>query len=119
MIKKIGLSVVFILFASVSVASFAADNEWLFGNWLLTYDPDGDIQDRLTFQRGGQFITTEVSSGRQIEGIYTLTQGAVEVTLIQQGKMLLKFDLTYDQGRDKLYYRSNSTGKTSYYTKVE
>ena len=94
-------------------------DSWIVGNWLHTYDPDGDPPDKLTFSSDGKFVTTEVSSGRQVEGRYTLVQSAIKVDLMQKGKIFMRLELTYDAKKDKLYYKSESTGSTSYYTKIK
>ena len=118
MMKIIRLLVAFVFLASVSLTVVAGGQEWLIGNWILTFDPDGDTKDRLTFEKDGQFITTKISSGKQYKGIYFIKPGAVKVKIIHNGRILLSFDLTYDENKDKLYFKSNKTGTTSYYTKV-
>jgi len=104
---------------SFAASIFSDDSSWLLGNWLHTYDPDGDTQDRLSFSENGKFITTEVSSGRQISGLYFVKPDVIKINLVEQGKIFMKLDLTYDDKRDRLYYKSDSTGNTSYYTKVK
>jgi hypothetical protein len=113
------LTGVFTSLLMLSAPACAEANSWLVGNWLHTFDPDGDPPDRLTFSADGKFLTTEVSSGRQIEGLYVLTPGVIEVDLIRQGKVFMQLHLTYDVKQNKLYYKSDSTGNTSYYTKIK
>ena len=38
---------------------------------------------------------------------------------MQNGKIFMRLELTYDAKKDKLYYKSESTGSTSYYTKIK
>lgn len=99
-----------------SAISFASE-EWLLGNWVMTYDPDGDTEDILSFYDDGRFVTTEQSTGNQIDGTYLLRSGKVQVSLISNGRTFMKFELTFEEQRDKLYYTSGGT--TSYYTKME
>ena len=93
------------------------DTAWLNGEWLHTYDPDGDSDDILSFTSDGEFITTEVSSGKKIKGTYTLEPKVIKVELINKGRVFMKLDLTYDENKDKLYYKSKDTGNTSHYTR--
>ena len=118
MIKIIRLLIVCFFLASISFNAIASDKGWLVGDWILTFDPDGDTKDRLTFKNGGQFISTEVSSGKQYKGLYSIKPKVIKVKLIHNGKTFLSLDLTYDEKKDKLYFKSNKTGTTSYYTKV-
>ncbi|TCV87459.1 hypothetical protein [Sulfurirhabdus autotrophica] len=99
--------------------ALAENNSWLIGNWLHTYDPDGDTQDRLTFAEDGKFTTTEVSSGRKIDGSYLVRTDMVKINLTRQEKIFMKIDLTYDESKSKLYYKSGKSGNTSYYTKMK
>jgi hypothetical protein len=119
MAKKLWARVALAFLMSFTGSAFASDSNWLLGNWIHTFDPDGDAQsDRLSFSDDGKFVTTEIASGRQIGGLYRVTPGAIKVDLVtQQGKVFMKLDLTYDEKKDRLYYKSDSTGNTSYYTK--
>ena len=93
--------------------------DWLLGNWLLTYDPDDDPQDMLTFKPGGEFVATDVATKRKVEGVYFLKPGNVLVKLMQNGQIVMSLNLTFGENRDKLYYKSMNTGNTAYYTKVD
>lgn len=114
------ISLVFMLFLFGPLNSVSAEqNEWLLGNWVHAYGPSGDMQDTLTFAEEGEFITTESASGKTIEGIYFVKSDYVQVYMIEQGKISLKLKLAYDSRKDRLYYHSEETGQTSYYTKQQ
>lgn len=116
MVKRI----IFILVLSfTSSITLAASNDWLLGNWQMTYDPDGDTKDVLSFSKGGEFVTTEASSGREIKGIYVLKSDRVDVSLIYQGQVFMKLRLTYDDDKNKLYYNPDNTNDPAYYTKLQ
>lgn len=117
-IKRIIPAIGLLMILLVSPVSHAQDADWLIGNWLLTYDPDGDPQDMLTFKQGGEFITTDVSTKRQVRGMYLLKSDEVQINLFHNGKMVMSANLTFDEKKDKLYYTSRQTGNTSHYTKV-
>jgi hypothetical protein len=110
------VALIWFLFGPLS-AVFAGQNDWLLGNWVHAYGPAGDMQDTLTFAAEGEFITTESASGKTIEGIYYVKSDYVQVYMIVQGKISLKLKLAYDSRKDRLYYHSEETGQTSYYTK--
>jgi hypothetical protein len=95
----------------------AGQHEWLVGNWIHSYGPLGDMQDTLTFAAEGEFITTESASGKTIEGIYFVKSDYVQVYMLREGKISLKLKLAYDSRKDRLYYHSEESGETSYYTK--
>jgi hypothetical protein len=116
--KRIIPAVGLLIILLVSPASYAQDTDWLIGNWLLTYDPDGDPQDMLTFKQNGEFITTEVSTNRQARGVYLLKSDKVLINLFHNGKMIMSANFTFDDKKDKLYYTSKKTGNTSHYTKM-
>jgi hypothetical protein len=117
--KRITPVVVLLLVLFVSSASYAQDNDWLIGSWLLTYDPDSGTQDMLTFKNGGEFVTTEVATNRKVKGMYFLKSDKILVKLVQNGEIFVTLNLTFDEKRDKLYYKSMNTGNTSHYTKVD
>jgi hypothetical protein len=117
-IKRIIPLIGLLLILGVSSASQAQDNSWLLGNWLLTYDPDNDTQDMLTFKQGGEFVTTEVGTDRQVKGVYFLKQDEILVKLFHNGKIAMSLTLAFDDKKDTLYYTSMNTGNTSYYTKM-
>ncbi len=102
-----------ILIQTSAAKSTEAQNDWLIGSWLLTYDPDGDPQDMLSFYPEGKFLATEVLSQRSIQGIYEVKQGIIEIAIGQSFEM----QLAYDEVKDKLYFYSKETQKTSHYTK--
>ena len=81
-------------------------------------DPDGDTKDILLFSDGGQFVTTEASSGRKIKGMYFVKPGKVQVSLVHQGKVFMKLKLTYKGEKDKLFYNPDNTNDPAYYTKL-
>lgn len=114
--KSLFLSLFVIL---IPLQSYAAGPDWLLGEWVMTFDPDGDTEDRLSFSRGGEFITTEASSGKKIKGMYFLKRDHIKVNLIYQGQIFMKLKLTFDEVKDKLYYYSSETGNTAYYTKIK
>jgi uncharacterized protein YuzE len=120
MFKKRIIPVVgLLILMTASTTLHAQDNDWLIGNWLLTYDPDADTQDMLTFKEGGEFVTTEVATNRKVKGMYFLKSDKVLVKLVQNGKIFLSLNLTFDEKKDKLYYTSMETGNISHYTKME
>ena len=114
--KKIMLMLSMLL---VSGLSFAGGNDWLLGNWKMAHDPDGDTRDIISFSKGGQFVTTEVSSGKQIKGMYFVKSSHVDVSLVYQGKTFKKLKLSYDDAKDKLYYNPKHAKDPAYYTKIE
>jgi len=113
---KLKLIFVIWLFA-VSNCVFSQDEVWIEGKWIHTFDPDEDIQDVLEFFKDGRFKTIEPSSGRSFEGTYVLEKEAVIVSLVHQGEVFFKLQLTFDEKKDKLYLYSEETGNTSYYTR--
>ena len=106
-----------LMFLSGQVAS--EEIKWLHGDWLLTYDPDGDTQDKLSFKKGSQFITTEVATGKQYKGMYTVRNKKIKISLLKNGKVFYKFALTFDNSKDKLYYKDKDSNTISYYTRVK
>lgn len=106
------------LFCLFSAQSIAGKHDWVIGDWLHTFDPDGDTQDKLTFRSGGRFVTTEVKSRKTIDGMYFVKSDRVQVSLVRNDKIFMKLILTYDENKDRLYYMSEATGNTSYYTKM-
>jgi len=111
------IAIAFLLIFSSAHAS--EDIAWLQGNWLLTYDPDGDTQDKLTFGNSNKFTTTEVSSGKQLKGTYEVSSESINVNLFFEGKSFMEFDLRYDDKKNKLYYVSDDAGSESHYTKID
>lgn len=109
---------IFIL-AFISNISFAENNDWLLGKWKMTYDPDGDTKDVLLFSPQSQFVTTEVSTGKQYKGIYFLKQNAVDVSLMNGDQIFMKLKLTFTEKKDKLYYNPDNTNDPAYYTKLQ
>jgi len=103
----------------IPLQSYAVGPDWLLGEWVMTFDPDGDTEDRLTFLKGGEFVTTETASGEKIKGMYSVKSDHIKVNLIYQGKLFMKLKLTFDKVKDKLYYYSSETGNTAYYTKIK
>jgi hypothetical protein len=85
----------------------------------LAYDPDGHTKDALSFSKGGEFVTTEASSGRKIKGVYVLKSNRVDVSLIHQGQIFMKLRLTYDDDKNKLYYNPDNTNDPAYYAKLQ
>jgi hypothetical protein len=116
MIKRIIFVLVLLLASNIT---FAASNDWLLGDWQMTYDPDGDSKDVLSFSKGGEFVTTEASSGRKIKGMYVLKSDRVDVSLIHQGQIFLRLRITYDNDKNKLYYNPDNTDDPAYYTKLQ
>lgn len=114
--RTISLGIILLLIFFFSSA-YAGPNDWLFGNWIHTYNPDGNAQDVLTFAKEGKFVSTELASGKLQEGIYFVKADYVQVYLVQEGKIFMKLKLSYDSRKDKLYFFSEKTGNTSYYTK--
>ena len=92
MSKRLLIVSLFIFFQFMSVNSIAGNTDWIQGDWLHTYDPDGDTQDRLSFRDGGQFTTTEVSTGKSINGMYFLKGNEVHINLVYQGKIFMKLN---------------------------
>lgn len=103
----------------LSGQAISDDASWLYGNWLLTYDPDGDTQDRLTFTEENKFTTTEVATGKQFNGMYAIRGNTIYVSLLVNGKVFYKFELTFDDNKNKLYYKAKDSSTISYYTKVK
>ena len=114
MIKYILMAITLLM----SSATFAGSNDWLLGDWQMTYDPDGDTKDIVSFSEGSQFVTTEISSGKKIKGMYFVRSGHVSISLINQGKIFMKLKLKYDNAKKKLYYNPDNTSDPAYYTKV-
>ena len=92
---------------------------WLHGDWLLTYDPDGDTQDKLTFKKGSQFITTEIKTGKKFNGMYVVRSNKIKINLLKSGKVFYKFNLSFDSKKDKLYYNAKDSDTISYYTRMK
>jgi hypothetical protein len=114
--RIINPAILFLLIFFLSSA-YAGPNDWLLGNWIHSYNPDGNAQDVLTFAGEGKFVSTELASGNTQEGIYFVKADYVQVYLVQKGKIVMKLKLSYDTRKDKLYFYSEKTGNTSYYTK--
>ena len=105
------------VFSLISTESYSQNKDWLIGNWELTYDLDGDTKDIISFDDRGKFRTTEVSSGRSLEGIYFIKDQKIKISLVHAGKTFMKIDLSFDKNRDKLFYYSSDSETASYYTK--
>jgi hypothetical protein len=84
----------------------------------MTYDPDGDTEDRLHFLEGGEFVATEPSSGQAYRGMYVVRTDHIKVNLVHEGRIFASLQLTFDENKDKLYFESAETGNTSHYTKI-
>ena len=102
----------------MSNAIYSQEKIWIEGKWLHTFDPDGDAQDEIQFFAGNKFKTVDVSSGKSFQGTYVLEKGQVKINLIHEGQIFFRLKLTFDNKRDKLYYYSEETGNTSYYTRL-
>lgn len=115
-IFRVAFLVLIILFSS---NVYADDNSWLLGEWEMAYDPDGDTKDILSFSEGGEFRTTEASTGRQVKGRYVVKSDVINLSLISKGKIFMKLKLTYTDKRDKLFYNPEKTDDPAYYTKLK
>lgn len=107
-----------LLMLTVSSNVYADPNAWLVGKWQMAYDPDGDTKDVLTFAEGGEFRTTEASTGKSIEGMYRVGSSEIDVRLVYQGQTFMTLRLEYNSQKDKLYYDPDSTGDPAYYVKL-
>lgn len=114
MIKK---TIFVLIYLSISNIALAGSNDWLLGKWQMTYDPDGDTKDVLSFSKGGEFVTAEASTGREIKGMYVVESDRIDISLIHQGQIFMKLQLTYDGSKNKLYYNPDNTNDPAYYTK--
>jgi len=115
------LARILFLFAFIFLSGPAASNDisWLYGDWLLTYDPDGDTKDMLTFKKEGQFTTTEIATGKQYKGMYFVRNEKIKISLVDKGKIFFKFELTFDEKKEKIYHKSKDSNTISYYTRVK
>jgi len=107
-----------LLMLTVSTISHADSKAWLYGDWEMAYDPDGDSKDVLTFSEGGGFRTTEASTGKTIEGMYQVGSSAIDIRLVHQGRIFMTLRLDYDSEKNKLYYNPEKTGDPAYYMRL-
>ena len=114
---KLAKVTLFALLLIINGETFSQEKVWIEGSWLLTLDPDNDTQDEIQFLTGGRFKTTEVSQSKSLDGRYSLEKESVKIDLFHEGQVFYTLTLTYDEKRDKLYYYSEETGNTSYYTR--
>lgn len=116
--KKIALYVLVLAVSLLSSQVIADEQQWIKGRWIHTYDPDGDVQDILTFGQDGRFMTKEVLTGRELEGKYYLMDGVIKINLYVDGQLFVILEMTHDEKKDRLYFTSKNTGNTAYYTKM-
>jgi len=117
---KISQSVIaaFILFFA-SIGFVHAEQDRILGSWEMAYDPDGDTKDILTFQKGGAFSTTEVSSGKKLDGFFVVSGNVVKVSILHKGMIAAKMELQYDDKSDSLNYKSDQTKNVSTYKRIK
>lgn len=104
------------LLSLTSFSATAQSDGWIIGTWQLSYDPDGDSKDTLTFKTGNQFTNID-SKGNTFNGTYEVNNGRVKVDLTKQGKTFMSFMLGYEKAKDALHFYSEKTKKTSIYKK--
>ena len=117
--KKALLVILILVTGSLTTATTYASDDWLLGEWILAHDPDGDTQDKITFLPKNKFVSTELSTGRTVDGMYFLRSDKVKISILNRGKIVSNLELTFDNTGDKLYLKSDVTGSTSYYEKIE
>lgn len=115
MFKK---SLVVLFMVLVTSFSFAGSNDWLIGDWMMTFDPDEDTKDKLTFSEGNEFMTQEVSTGRRLKGMYFVKRDEVIVSLVNGGRVVMKLNFTFDKEKKRLYYNPDNVPVAAYYTRV-
>lgn len=115
---QLKLIVVFVMSVSFMPSAALA---WLAGDWILTYDPDDSPKELFIFSTGNDLTMRGIKSCHQLKGTYTLQPKTktISIDLIYEGRIFAKKNLTYDELHERLYYKSDINGNTSYYTKLE
>jgi hypothetical protein len=94
----------------------AADEQWLFGKWELTYDPDGGEKDYLEFHENGDAYSTG-RLGRQ-EGFYVVSEDSVKAVFTYKGKDFI-MTFHFNEAKDELRIVTSHTGRASVYNRVK
>ena len=85
-------------------------DEWLYGTWQLTYDPDNNPTDWIIFAVDGS-VSVKRPDGRLISGTYTRVGSSLTVTVSINSKAI-SFPLKVSPDRTQI---ANESG--AYYTK--
>lgn len=100
----------FIVMFSGCSGNEAEKHAWLHGTWELTFNPDNDDSDVLTFKPDGT-VTVDTIDGRQISGQYAVLDQELALTLVSNQKIVdVRFTISPDQSR--LIYENGA-----YYTR--
>ena len=109
--------VTIVLIMSFAVVTNAAEGEdWVYGKWELTYDPDGAKKDYLEFLPNGDAWSTGPNG--KAEGMYIVDGDAVKAVFTWKGK---DFIMTFhrDAQTNALKIVTSHTGKESIYQKMK
>jgi len=93
-----------------------ADAGWLLGRWELKHDTDGSPRDYLEFGEGAQ-VTSIDPSGRRVEGLYRVSDDAVDASFPLANGTTLKLHMLVDR-QHQLSIRSARTGGVAVYGRV-
>jgi len=106
-----------VLLMSFAIAVKAADGEeWVYGKWELTYDPDGAAKDYLEFLPNGDAWSTGPNG--KAEGMYIVDGDSVKAVFTWKGK---DFIMTFfrDTQTNALKIVTSHTGRESIYQKMK
>ena len=102
------------LFLPFAPARALSAGAWLYREWELTHDPDGDPKDFIEFFEGGQVVHT-AHHGRRTTGAFVVRGEDVRVTfMLPQGRTLSLVYAVGSGGR-RLLLRSQKTGAVAIY----
>ncbi|MBD3669995.1 MAG: hypothetical protein HUJ29_04405 [Gammaproteobacteria bacterium] len=114
--RKLVLTLSFLLPLLGYVAPIhAGEDDWLIGEWRLSYDPDNREPDSLIFKANDDVI----SKGPQGEyrGFYITSPGVVKAVLsVHEKDLILTF--FHNPDKDQLRIVTSASGEESIYEKV-
>jgi hypothetical protein len=87
-------------------------DDWLYGTWELTDDPDHNEKDFIIFKKLGVFISKS-PEGKDRQGFYRIANDKITLSLTVKGR-LVETELIVSGGRAKL---TNASG--AYYTRIK
>lgn len=99
-------------------SAIGAEGDWLIGKWEMAQDPDGNAKDWMEFAAGGK-VASIYPDGRRVPGTYSTSVQAVDIVFSAPNGRSIPIQLTYGADRSELRARSEQTGHTSIYKKVQ
>lgn len=101
--------------SSIHAASVADDESWVYGNWQLSYDPDGAKTDWLEFLPNGD--AWSIGQNGRIAGFYIVDGDTVKAVFTWKGKDFI-MNFHADQHKHVLKIITSRSGKASIYKKI-